>query len=114
MNLTDGEANDGDPSGAADDLRSLQSVDGPTLLLNLHVSSGASREIEFPADDSGLPDEFARLLFSMSSVLPTGMRAYAQQLGVRVSEGTRGFVFNADASAIVQFLEIGTRTSDLR
>jgi hypothetical protein len=50
----------------------------------------------------------------MSSLLPEGMRAYAQQQGMRVSEATRGFVFNADATSIVQFLDIGTRASDLR
>ena len=42
------------------------------------------------------------------------MRSYAQQQGIAVSEGTRGFVFNADMTSIVQFLDIGTRASELR
>jgi hypothetical protein len=42
------------------------------------------------------------------------MRAYAQQQGHAVSEGTRGFVFNADIAAVIQFLDIGTRATDLR
>jgi hypothetical protein len=114
LNLTDGEANDGDPAGPADTLRQLASADGPVLVFNLHVSSDSSQPITFPDNEAALPDQYARLLFSMSSTLPDHMRAYAHQQGVSVSEGTRGFVFNADMTSVVQFLDIGTRASDLR
>jgi hypothetical protein len=114
LNLTDGEANDGDPSIPADSLRQLASADGPVLLFNLHVSSDMSPPIIFPDNDAALPNQYARTLFNMSSGLPDQMRSYAQQQGIAVSDGTRGFVFNADIISIVQFLDIGTRTSDLR
>ena len=114
LNLTDGEANDGDPAIPAGALRELASADGPVLLFNLHVSSDKSSPIIFPDNDAAMPNQYARTLFNMSSILPDQMRAYAQQLGIAVSEGTRGFVFNADITSIVQFLDIGTRTSDLR
>jgi hypothetical protein len=114
LNLTDGESTDGDPARPAGALRDLASTDGPVLLFNLHVSSDASPAVTFPDDDAGLPNQYARALFAISSVLPDGMRAYAQQQGMRVSGGTRGFVFNADATSVVQFLDIGTRASDLR
>jgi hypothetical protein len=114
LNLTDGEANDGDPTIPAEALRQLASADGLTLVFNLHVSSDSSSPISFPDSDAALPDQYARTLFSMSSTLPDHMRAYAQQQGIAVSGGTRGFVFNADMTSIVQFLDIGTRTSDLR
>jgi hypothetical protein len=114
LNLTDGEANDGDPVGPAEALRQLASADGAVLLFNLHVSSDNSAPITFPDSDAGLPNQYARLLFNMSSLLPDHMRTYAQQQGVAVSEGTRGFVFNADMTSIVEFLDIGTRASDLR
>ena len=114
LNLTDGEANDGDPTGPAEALRQLASADGAALLFNLHVSSDNSPPISFPDSDEGLPNQYAKLLFNMSSTLPDHMRNYAQQQGVAVSEGTRGFVFNADMTSIVQFLDIGTRASDLR
>ena len=74
----------------------------------------AAPPISFPDSDAGLPNQYAKLLFNMSSTLPEHMRSYAQQQGVAVSEGTRGFVFNADMTSIVQFLDIGTRASDLR
>jgi uncharacterized protein YegL len=114
LNLTDGESTDGDPALPAEALRDLGSSDGPTLLFNLHVSSEAVAPVTFPDTDEGLPNKHAKALFGMSSLLPEGMRAYAQQQGMRVSEATRGFVFNADATSIVQFLDIGTRASDLR
>jgi hypothetical protein len=31
-----------------------------------------------------------------------------------VTEGSRGFVFNADLVQLVQFLDLGTRASNLR
>lgn len=114
LNLTDGEPTDGDPHLPAEAVRALASTDGNTLLFNLHVSSDASPAVLFPDADSALPDEFAKMLFGLSSALPDGMRAYARQQGVKVSEATRGFVFNADATSIVQFLDIGTRATDLR
>jgi hypothetical protein len=114
LNLTDGEANDGDPTAAAEGLRQLASADGAALLFNLHVSSDNSSPVSFPDSDEGLQNQYARLLFNMSSILPDHMRAYAQQQGVTVSERTRGFVFNADMTSVVQFLDIGTRASDLR
>jgi hypothetical protein len=114
LNLTDGEANDGDPGIPAEALRQLASADGPVLLFNLHVSSDKSPPIIFPDNGAALPNQYARSLFNMASILPNQMRAYAQQQGIVVSDGTRGFVFNADITSIVQFLDIGTRTSDLR
>jgi hypothetical protein len=114
LNLTDGEANDGDPTIPAEALRQLASADGPVLLFDLHVSSDKSPPIIFPDNDAALPNQYARQLFNMSSTLPDQMRTYAQQQGIAVSDGTRGFVFNADITSIVQFLDIGTRASDLR
>jgi hypothetical protein len=114
LNLTDGESTDGDPSGPARALRDLASDDGNVLLFNLHVSSDASPAISFPDNESVLPNPYARTLFNVSSVLPVHMRAYALQQGYAVSGDTRGFVFNADVTSVVQFLDIGTRASDLR
>jgi len=114
LNLTDGEANDGDPAIPAEAVRQLASADGPVLLFNLHVSSDKSPPIIFPDSDVALPNQYARQLFNISSTLPDQMRTYAQQQGIAVSDGTRGFVFNADITSIVQFLDIGTRASDLR
>ena len=50
----------------------------------------------------------------MSSALPPHLQTAARQEGYAVQEGTRGFVFNADAAAVIQFLDIGTRPANLR
>ncbi|HZO89374.1 MAG TPA: vWA domain-containing protein [Chthonomonadaceae bacterium] len=114
INITDGESTDGDPSSAADKIKSLTSDDGGVLLFNLHLSSQRAAPIEFPDSEAGLPDKYAQLLFRMSSPLPEYMRGIAQQEGFAVSENTRGFVFNADMVSVIRFLDIGTRPSNLR
>lgn len=114
LHLTDGESTDGDPTEIATKLRSQLTTDGNVLLFNLHVSDKGGNPISFPASEESLPDQFSRLLFGMSSLLPSQMRAQAGNQGHRVEEGSKGFVYNADVAGIVQFLEIGTRASDLR
>jgi hypothetical protein len=114
FNITDGEATDGDPSSAAAQLRALATDDGPALLFNVHLSERRAPAVEFPASDETLPDSFARRLFSMSSELPPHLQAAARQEGYDAGDGTRGFVFNADAAAVIQFLDIGTRPANLR
>lgn len=114
INLTDGEANDGDPTAVADRIRLLASADGSTLLFNLHVSGDQSAPISFPNSEELLANQYARQLFNMSSELPPAMQEAASIQGISVAQGSRGFVFNADGTILVQFLEIGTRTSELR
>lgn len=111
INITDGESTDGDPASAAGGIQSLSSADGNVLLFNIHISSQRTDPIEFPDSETGLPDQYARLLYRMSSVLPESMRTAAQADGFRVSESTRGFAFNAKMEGLIQFLDIGTRVS---
>jgi hypothetical protein len=108
LHLTDGESGDGDPTPLGEEIMSLGTDDGRALLFNCHVSSRRARKVEYPAAPTNLPDPFARTLFHISSQLPEPFLAAAQQLGVPTAEGSRGFVFNADPSSVVQFYEIGT------
>lgn len=114
INITDGEATDGDPSSAADALRKLATSDGNVLLFNVQLSAKEASPIEFPAQPDQLPDKHARLMFELSSALTPYMRTVAQQEGYTVGEGSRGFVFNADMVSVIKFLDIGTRPSNLR
>jgi hypothetical protein len=114
LNLTDGESTDGEPGGAASAIQTQASADGAVLLFNLHVSGAGGSAITFPDSDVTLPDNYSRALFAMSSLLPPHMRSYSSELGFRTSEATRGFVYNADITSVVQFLDIGTRATDLR
>jgi hypothetical protein len=108
LHLTDGESGDGDPTAIAREIMSLGTDNGQALLLNCHISSRRGPKIEYPANDWSLTDGFARTLYDISSQLPENFIAAAQQLGVAVEVGARGFVFNADPSSVVQFYEIGT------
>jgi hypothetical protein len=99
---------------AATQLRDLMTDDGASLLFNVHLSERRAPAVEFPATDELLPDTFARRLFAMSSPLPPHLQVAARQEGYDASDDTRGFVFNADAAAVIQFLDIGTRPANLR
>ncbi|MFV1968042.1 MAG: hypothetical protein ACC628_21665 [Pirellulaceae bacterium] len=111
INITDGEAKDGNPEPHANALKELATEDGSVLLFNTHISSSNEKPIEFPVSETQLPDKFARLLFRMSSPLPPKMIADAQSMEIQIADGARGFVFNADLVSVIQLLEIGTRTS---
>jgi hypothetical protein len=114
INITDGEATDGEPTIPANSLKSLSTSDGNLLLFNVHVSSSNSNPIEYPSSDLQLPDQYAKLLFQMSSLLPPHMQDIAKQEGLQISENSRGFAFNADLVSLIKFLDIGTRPSNLR
>jgi hypothetical protein len=111
INISDGVATDGDPGPMATALRSLSSQDGDTLLFNVHISPRGERPVLFPTDECNLPDEYARLLFRMSSPLPIEMLSQAQILETCITEGARGFAFNADLASVITFLNIGTRVA---
>jgi len=111
FNITDGESTDGVPENDATKLRELASTDGNVLLLNAHLSDKPLRPIEYPDREEGLPDQYARLLFRMSSVLPPKMQSAAKNEGFIVTPASRGFVFNADLVAIIRFIDIGTQVA---
>jgi hypothetical protein len=114
INISDGEATDFGPVPQAEALTALSTNDGNVLLLNCHISSQASHPIVFPDSDADLPDEFARTLFQISSVLPESMRNLARNENFNLGQQARGFAFNADLVELIRFLDIGTRASNLR
>ena len=114
INITDGESTDGDPGEEARSLAEVQTEDGNVMLFNCHISSTDAPSVLFPDNEDGLPDEHAKKLYSMSSILPESIREAAKAEGFPVSEETRGFGFNADLVELIRFLDIGTRPSNLR
>lgn len=108
LHITDGESTDGDPEELASQLGQIQTSDGTALVFNLHLSSTGSATIEFPSSEFSLPDAYAKLLFRMSSPFPVHVAAYAASKGYSVNSESRGFMFNADATQIVEFFDIGT------
>ena len=114
LHLTDGESTDGDPSSIANDILSRSTSDGNVLLFNCHVSARHTVKIEYADNDAALPDDLARTLFKISSPLPDPFRRAAGEIGLQVSEGSHGFVFNGDPVSVAQFFDIGTRPANLR
>lgn len=114
LHITDGESTDGNPEEIAEKLKQISTIDGDVLVFNLHVSTSGEEPISFPAGEMSLNDEYSKMLFRMSSLLPAGLTSYAQEKGYTVSGESRGFILNAEASDIVDFFDIGTRASQLR
>ena len=78
-------------------------------MFNLHVTTKGGREVIFPGGDDGLVDDYARMLYRMSSSMPPHLAKLAGDKGYSVAPGSRGFIFNADPKLIVDFFDIGTR-----
>lgn len=83
------------------------------LIFNIHVSGEPGDSITFPASESGLPDEFARLVFRVPSELPPYLQKAAAAEEYSLQRGSRGFLLQADAADVIQFLEIGSRPDEL-
>jgi hypothetical protein len=113
INITDGDATDGDPREPAANLRQLSTKDGSLLLFNVHVSRNPGPAVPYPASAEGLP-ESSIILLEMSSVLPPHILNAAQAEGYDITPDSRGFVFNADIVEVIKFLDIGTRPKSLR
>ncbi len=111
VHITDGESQDGDPLPYAQSVTNLATEDGNVLLFNCHLSMTAADPFMFPAADQGLPDDLARVLFQMSSVLPDPFVRHATGEGLQVQAGARGMAFNADMVCLIQFLNMGTQAA---
>ncbi len=114
INVTDGESQDGDPTPHAEALKAVSTTDGNVLLFNIHLSSKGDMAIEFPENDLGLPEDSAKHLFHSSSTLTDTMQAFAKQKGYKVYPGSRGFIFNGELVSLIDFIDIGTRPSNIR
>jgi hypothetical protein len=109
LNMTDGLPSDGNPQKHARMIRNMTTTDGNALVFNLQFSKTAAAADYFPATEDFLSDTCAKLLFRMSSPLPPKLRDVARSEGHLVQPGAKGVVINADATAVVRFLDIGTR-----
>jgi hypothetical protein len=109
FNITDGKPSDANPLPCAQAIQGLASSGGNVVLFNIHISNQGGTPICFADSEEGLADQYARLLFRMSSPLPPSMLRIAQCEELPISEGARAFAFNADVDSVVNLLEIGTR-----
>ena len=113
IHVTDGMSTDGDPEQIAQAVGTLSTDVGEVLVLNLHVADQVARPIEFPNSESHLPDNYAKMLFRMSSELPENILKYAATQGVALDAGARGFLYQSDAQGIAQFFDFGTKAAEI-
>lgn len=109
LNITDGEPTDGNPLDIVNEIKKKTTLEGNVLIFNAHVSStNPDLNICYPDSESGLPDKYAKMLFSMSSILPNVMLNRAKLFYPDLVDGSHGFLYNTDAESIIRFLNIGS------
>jgi hypothetical protein len=114
INMTDGAATDGNPLILAEELKNIKSNEGNVLLWNIHLSSGSPTPIKFPNSEANLPEQYANLLYAMSSTMTEDQIAYAnKQHEMNLDKNARGFVYNADPVAVFLALDIGTKPAPI-
>lgn len=112
INITDGEATDGGNNfnllkNEIEQINRLGTNYGTVSILNIHISSVAGDRILFPNQVTS-SDKFQKLLFEISTPLNENMIRIAQQKGYSVEGNSRGYVFNGNATDLLNFLNIGT------
>jgi hypothetical protein len=113
FNITDGEATDGGRNYEAlkrevEDLKVLGTNYGQVNLLNIHISSRSGDRLLFPNDVSHINDVFSKILFDLSTPLNENMIRLARQKGYNIQNNAKGYVFNGNATDLINFLNIGT------
>jgi hypothetical protein len=115
INITDGEATDAQEQEllqSAMRIKSLRTSDGNVLLLNIHLSNAGDEPVLFPTGLERLPnDEYAELLFNLSSEMPSRFNGEIANITMNDANGNYvGMAFNADANKLIQIMQIGTNT----
>lgn len=112
INITDGEATDAGWNynslrKEVEQIKHLGTNYGNVNILNIHISSRSGDKLLFP-NEVNQNDRFANLLFEISTPLNENMVRLAQQKGYNIENNARGYVFNGNASDLINFLNIGT------
>lgn len=116
INITDGEASD-QPESIAEQIKQMSTSDGNVVVWNCHITGNNTTRILFPSDEGMLPDQIAQSMFRMSSIIPQSMVSAAKEtfsdptISQNINQNSRTFAYNSDLIALIQFVDIGTRTS---
>ena len=117
INITDGEFN-GAPTSyvlqQANELKSMFTNDGNVILFNIHFTpSKSADEVICPVSKDELGNNsYAKTLFDMSSLLPL---RYNDDIARNLNDDRKGrhvaMGVNADATALIKLMDIGTPTN---
>src|SRR3989475_5543724 len=93
INITDGEATDGDLVVEARKLTAVGGDDGSGVLLNNHLFSTARPSIQLPNHPHKLPDQHRKQLFQPPSTPTPLIDAPPKELGMPAAAKFPGFIF---------------------
>lgn len=108
INITDGEATDGDPSSSARDLTGLSTAHGNVLLFTAYLGAGGGAQVLYPDQVPNGLASGATNMFNVSSVVPQVLRNNAESMNVKISPRGRGFLFNASLDEVSGLVNFGT------
>ena len=113
INITDGEATDGGMNQqrliqAVNNLKSLHTNYGGVNIFNIHISGSDGDSILFPSSMQNW-NNYAQLLFDLSTPLNDDMIKNARAMNYDVKQGAKGYVFNGNAKHLMDFLNIGSQ-----
>lgn len=117
INITDGWFNGSTTEHVlqqANELKSMFTNDGNVILFNIHITDNESvNGVACPIEKDELDgDEYAELLFDMSSLLPERYNADISRCLNDTRDGRhKAMGINADATTLIKLLDIGTPTN---
>ncbi len=98
----------------ANDILNISTSDGNVLIFNVHIGDGQEK-IAFPVNESELNNNvMAELLFNISSAVPDSYRQNGQKFDLNINKNAKGFIANADATELTQFISFGSSGGDFR
>lgn len=115
INISDGAATDAgfrykDLKREIERIKMLRTNFGAVNIFNIHISSAPGDGILFPVELSSNSDEYAQILFEISTPLNENMVQRAQNIGRNnIRNGSIGYVYNGNVTDLLNFLNI---TSD--
>jgi len=116
INISDGLPNDGINSSkksedaaiqAAREIMTLSCEDGQPILFNAHIGDSKEKCI-CSASESELPDEQAKFLFKISSIIPDSYKDAAKKQDLNIKLNSKGFVSNAAPETFINFINFGS------
>lgn len=77
------------------------------LIFGCHIGNGRNK-CEFPVSEDELPDDQAKFIYKVCSIVPESYKEAARKLELNVSENSRAMVTNADPTTFVKFINFGS------
>lgn len=118
INITDGIFNGASTDyilQQANELKSMFTNDGNVLLFNIHIAPDSGSGLVFPIKRDEVEDTYGKTLYDMSSLLPMCYNQPIADLRCDISNARHvAMATNADMSTLIQLMDIGTATTNIK